>query len=55
MRMEINGADLVFIGIFGYSAAVSSPLWALAIPVIILNWFFKVTWEGQKGFVWSKR
>lgn len=53
MKLVINGADLLFIGLFVFAAYGGSPWWLLGVLPIVFGWLYVVTWENGR-FVWRK-
>lgn len=50
MKIEIDGADLVFMAIAVFFALIDSLWWLIAIPLIAASWVINPRWSKTEGF-----
>lgn len=53
--LRINGADFVWLVIFGYLAIDKNPLWWLAVASVIAGWFIVPKWHRVTLFKWRAK
>lgn len=47
MKIEINGADLILVGMFVYAAYAMNFFWFLGIVPLVIGWFGHVVIENR--------
>lgn len=54
MKAEINGSDLILVGMFIYMAYAMNCWWVLGIVPVVMGWFGFVTIEGRRvRWIWK--
>lgn len=55
IRLHINGADFLFLVMFGWLAVDSHPAWWLAFVAVIATWFIPAKWRRITLFKWRAK
>lgn len=50
MRIEVNGADPLYIAALIFVGHAFSPWWLTLVPVIVAGWFFNPRWDNRTGW-----